>query len=135
MGTINGVRAHEATVQTCRSYVEKRVPFHTSNKQLFGYGCDSGVYACFSYGQHWPVFVYEPTTHKWFANEDKYGTTTSKHYSKAHPFNTKPIHLSCTAMKQLVAVGYTKLVEWRLTDDTLLEQHDELMAGLRGEAA
>ena len=114
MGKVNGVTAHEATVQTCRSYVERRVPFHTSNKQLFGYWTPSGVYAVFSYGQHWPLFVYEPTTHNWFANEDKYGTTTSKHYSKAHPFNTKPIHLSCAAMQQLVAGGYTKLVEWRL---------------------
>lgn len=115
MGKINGVTAHETTVASCRTYVERRVPFHTSNKQLFGYWTTSGVYACFSYGQHWPLFVYEPTTCKWFANEDKYGTTTSKHYSKAHPFNTPtPIHLSCAAMQQLVSGGYTKLVEWRL---------------------
>lgn len=122
MGKINGVTAHETTVANCRSYVERRVPFHTSNKQLFGYWCDSGVYACFSYGQHWPLFVYEPTTHKWFANEDKYGTTTSKHYSKAHPFyQGVPVKLSCTAMKQLVAHGYTKLVEWRLAGNALTE--------------
>lgn len=122
MGKINGVTAHETTVSNCRTFVERRVPFHTSNKQLFGYWCDSGVYAVFSYGQHWPLFVYEPTTHKWFANEDKYGTTTSKHYGKAHPFNVPtPTNLSCTAMKQLVAHGYTKLVEWRLAGNALTE--------------
>jgi hypothetical protein len=118
MGKINGVTAHEATVQNCRQYVERRVPFHTSNKQLFGYWAPSGVYAVFSYGQHWPLFVYEPTTSKWFANEDKYGTTTSKHYSKAHPFGVSVVMLSCNAMKQLVAQGYTKLVEWRLDGNT-----------------
>jgi hypothetical protein len=134
MGTINGVTAHETTVGECRQYVERRVPFHTTNKQLFGYWCTSGVYAVFSYGQHWPLFVYEPTTSRWFANEDKYGTTTSKHYGKAHPFHVTPIHLSCTAMKKLVAAGYTALAEWRITDNDM-EQRAELLAGLRGEAA
>jgi hypothetical protein len=115
MGKINGVTATETTVANCRSFVERRVPFHTSNKQLFGYWCDSGVYAVFSYGQHWPLFIFEPTTSQWFANEDKYGTTTSKHYGKAHPFyQGVPTKLSCTAMKRLVATGYTQLVEWRL---------------------
>jgi len=115
MGKINGVTATETTVANCRSFVERRVPFHTSNKQLFGYWCDSGVYAVFSYGQHWPLFIFEPTTSQWFANEDKYGVTTSKHYGKAHPFyQGVPTKLSCTAMKRLVATGYTQLVEWRL---------------------
>ena len=134
MGKINGVTAHETTVQSCRQYVERRVPFHTTNKQLFGYWCDSGVYAVFSYGQHWPLFVYEPQTTRWFANEDKYGTTTSKHYGKAHPFATPVTSLSCTAMKKLVSAGYTALAEWRITDNDR-EQHAELMAGLKGEAA
>lgn len=115
MGKINGVTAFETTVSECRHYVERRVPFHTSNKQLFGYWCDSGVYACFSYGQHWPLFIYEPTTHQWFGNEDKYGTTTSKHYSKAYPFTAPHVRkLSCEGMKLLVKDGYTRLVEWRL---------------------
>ena len=121
MGKINGVTAHETTVGECRQYVDRRVPFHTTNKQLFGYWCASGVYAVFSYGQHWPLFVYEPTTCKWFANEDKYGTTTSKHYGKAHPFATPTTKLSCTAMKKLVAVGYTALVEWRLVSGEALK--------------
>lgn len=133
MGRINGVMAHETTVQGCRSFVERRAAFHTSNKQLFGYWLESGVYACFSYGQHWPLFIYDPKTSLWFANEDKYGTTTSKHYSKAHPFNVTPVKLSCAAMKQLAAKGYVKLVEWRLVDglaDITLEQR----ADIRGEA-
>lgn len=121
MGKINGVTAHETTVGECRQYVDRRVPFHTTNKQLFGYWCTSGVYAVFSYGQHWPLFVYEPKTTSWFANEDKYGTTTSKHYGKAHPFATPTTKLSCTAMKKLVAVGYTALVEWRLVSGEALK--------------
>jgi hypothetical protein len=121
MGKINGVTAHETTVGECRQYVDRRVPFHTTNKQLFGYWAPSGVYAVFSYGQHWPLFVYEPKTTSWFANEDKYGTTTSKHYGKAHPFATPTTKLSCTAMKKLVAVGYTALVEWRLVSGEALK--------------
>ena len=122
MGKINGVTATETTVGSCRQYVERRVPFHTSNKQLFGYWTHNNtdptntVYAVFSYGQHWPLFVYDPKTNQWFANEDKYGTTTSKHYSKAHPYGVDIHHLSCAAMKQLVANGYTQLVAWRLTE-------------------
>lgn len=123
MGKINTggkcVTAHETTVGSCRTFVERRVPFHTSNKQLFGYWTPSGVYAVFSYGQHWPLFVFVSEVNRWFANEDKYGTTTSKHYGKAHPFHITPTKLSCTAMKTLVAVGYEQLVVWRLAGNEI----------------
>lgn len=132
MGRINGVMAHKATVGSCRQFVERRSAFHTNNKQLFGYWTTSDVYAVFSYGQHWPLFVYEPKTSQWFANEDKYGITTSKHYTKAHPL-VDVTFLPCAGMKQLVAMGYTKLVEWRLLGcvaETTLEQHADLRGGL-----
>jgi hypothetical protein len=41
------------------------------------------VYAVFSYGPHWPLFVNKAGV--WYENEDKYGTTTSKHRSQLHP--------------------------------------------------
>jgi hypothetical protein len=115
MAKPKGFVAHKTTVSDCRRYVEDRKPFQTSNGQLFGMWCPSGVYAVFSYGQHWPLFVWEPKTKQWFANMDKYGTTTSKHHSKAHPFSTSTYHLTCEQMKALVAHGYTQVVAWRLT--------------------
>jgi hypothetical protein len=115
MGKPKGFTAHKTTVAECRQYVERKTPFTTTNGQLFGMWCASGVYAVFSYGQHWPLFIFEPETKQWFANEDKYGTTTSKHYGKAHPYyQGVPHYLTCEQMKQLVANGYTQLVAWRL---------------------
>ena len=37
----------------------------------------------FSYGRHWPLFACIDGT--WYENQERYGTTTSKHRSQLHP--------------------------------------------------
>ena len=102
MAIVNGVSCANTTVQDCRRYVQQRRNFATSNKQLYGYSIKRGdtvLYVVWSYGYHWPLFVYRDGV--WFHNEDKYGPTTSKHHTKAHPH--EDCHaLSVTAIKRLV---------------------------------
>lgn len=43
------------------------------------------VYVTYSYGHHWPLFVYDENAGVWFENVDYYSRTTSKHRSQAHP--------------------------------------------------
>lgn len=41
------------------------------------------AYAVFSYGYHWPLFVF--IAGKWYENAGRYSVTTSKHRSQLHP--------------------------------------------------
>jgi hypothetical protein len=90
------------TVQGCRTFVQQRRNFVTSNKQLYGYSISSGgevIYVVWSYGAHWPLHVF--ARDRWFSNEDKYGVTTSQHYGKSHPLGNTT-KLSLRAIKRLV---------------------------------
>ena len=37
------------------------------------------TYVVYSYGEHFPMYVYDDEVEMWFGNEDKYSPTTSKH--------------------------------------------------------
>ena len=63
----------------------------------------TGYYAVFSYGLHWPLFIYDYKKGQWYGNSDKYSRTTSKHYRNLNPGNVLP--LSCEEMKRLVGVA------------------------------
>lgn len=63
-----------------RSLVQSRLSFQGNNTS--GEWIE-GVYAVFSYGHHWPLFAWIDGT--WYENQERYGTTTSKHRSQLHP--------------------------------------------------
>lgn len=62
--------------------VGMRVPFQTHQGSvratLFA---STNNYAVFSYGDHWPLAVYEDMTSTWYVNMDKYSQTTTRHAS------------------------------------------------------
>jgi hypothetical protein len=39
----------------------------------------------YSYGDHWPLFMWNDTLQLWFENTERYSTTTSKHRTFTHP--------------------------------------------------
>jgi hypothetical protein len=62
------------------------------------------MYVVYSYGEHWPLFIYHYLTDTWFENSDKRSVTTSKHRSQAHPHApTRPV--PCSFMKDIVFYG------------------------------
>lgn len=71
--------------QACRAFVRNCVAFDNSNKQLYARRNAYNLYVVYSYGPHWPLFIYCPETEQWFENEDNYSPTTSRHHSYAHP--------------------------------------------------
>ena len=94
------------TNRKSRDYVTARTPFTNSNGQLYAHWVSPSIYVVYSYGPHWPLFIYSTDTRTWYANEDRASRTTSKHYSYAHPLPaTPPVKRSCTWMKQVVAKG------------------------------
>ena len=66
-----------------RAYVQNGINFTNNNKQLFGRWETPSLYVVYSYGTHWPLFMWD--NGEWWENEDKYSRTTTKHRSQTHP--------------------------------------------------
>jgi hypothetical protein len=87
-----------------RPYVQERQPFTNHNKQLYGEWASPHLYVVYSYGPHWPLFIWSEDTRHWYANADKASRTTSKHYGMAHPLQGTR-QRPCAWMKDAVAKG------------------------------
>ena len=97
-----------------RPYVQHKLDFENSGGSFFGsYSHSKRQYAVYSYGPHWPLFIYSNVTGRWYENTDRYGTTTSKHHSQAHP-HCDTIGLCCADMKLLDQHGPVALTKQRL---------------------
>lgn len=72
--------------------VAARVPFKTDNNTMAGIWVktDSGNtpvscldpearYVVYSYGLHFPMYIYDNATQRWYGNESKYSVTTTRH--------------------------------------------------------
>lgn len=78
-----------------------------------GIEADCRTYVVYSYGHHWPIFVYDFETQQWFENSDKFSVTTSKHTTMLCPSsNTKKVDTSTLA--RIASMGYLGLVEHRM---------------------
>ncbi len=102
----------------CRQHVQSRTDFKGSN--LYGQWRnniidpetpDNSRYIVFSYGEHYPLFIYANGC--WFENEDKYSVSTSKHRSQSHP-HVPTVLLSTRWMCQLATRGYAAIAKERI---------------------
>ena len=104
----------------CRQFVKDREPFRGSN--LYGVyslvDTDNEVYTVYSYGDHYPMFIY--ANGMWFENEDKYSRSTSKHHGQAHP-HVPTILLSTRWMQRLANNGYQGIAKERILTTEPLE--------------
>ena len=44
-----------------------------------------GKYVVYSYGRHFPMYVYKSSTQTWYENKDKYSVSTSKQQTQLRP--------------------------------------------------
>jgi hypothetical protein len=105
--------------RTSRPYVQQKQEFKNSNGQLYAewHNGDNPRYVVYSYGSHWPLFVYVPSANTWFENKEKFGPTTSKHRTQTHP-HCETVALSWHRIKLLDQFGYSSLVYDRLNGTT-----------------
>lgn len=105
------------TNKDARAYVQQRKPFQGNNTS--GTYID-GRYIVYSYGAHWPMFVYDDG--RWFANSDRYSRTTSKHRVQLHPLtDCTPLPLS--GMRDLAEYGFLGVLTRRLVgEETYVNQ-------------
>ena len=109
----------------CRPLVEAREPFQGSN--LWGVWHDSTLtesndtqYVVYSYGHHFPIYIYVEGYKLWFGNTDKYSQSTMRHQSLARPRDVEIHPLSTGSMITLSKVGYTEIVRRRLTGEIIV---------------
>jgi hypothetical protein len=89
-----------------REYVQHKQEFEGSN--LYGETlCSQGlpaIYVVYSYGTHFPMYIYEYLTESWYGNNDKRSRSTTKHQSQCSPTydNDAITWLSTNDMKEVV---------------------------------
>ena len=95
----------------CRDAVSRRLPFKGSN--LWGEWVD-GVYVVFSYGKHFPLWVYDAETEQWFGNADRYSVSTSKHRTQSQPLQATIKWFDTETMQRLRDGGYRRMATDRV---------------------
>ncbi len=118
----------------CRALVQQRKSFEGSNLYSRVYtnlNPDENWYVVYSYGEHWPLFIYANGC--WFENEDNYSQSTKRHRSQAHP-HTNTILLSTAWMKRLAQGGWVAIAKERILSrpDQRQSQTEALMAFMGG---
>lgn len=76
------------TLRDAGALVRRKQEFTGNN--IYGRWYDDGKgvhswYVVFSYGDHFPMYIFDTTAGLWFGNADKYSRTTSRHQSACHP--------------------------------------------------
>jgi hypothetical protein len=105
----------------CREYVQRREPFQGSN--LWGVWQNSTLtkseerfYVVYSWGHHFPIYIYDEGTQQWFGNTDKFSVSTSKHQYQARPFDVKIHWLHTQAICVLAVCGYNEFAKRRVLE-------------------
>lgn len=85
-------------------YTSTHQLFDTSNGTVFAK--DKGdLYVVYSYGEHFPMYVYDKFVELWFGNYNKYSPTTSKHQTLARPDVDEINMLSTEELSMLIRLG------------------------------
>ncbi len=92
-------KTKKTTNRGARACVQTLQPFTNSNGQLYARWVNPNTYVVYSYGKHWPLFIWDASKKTWFENEDRYSSTTSHHRSYTHPY-TKTEPKPCAWMQE-----------------------------------
>lgn len=92
------------------AYTTNREPFKGSN--TWGEWLTKSLYVVYSYGRHFPLFVWDNDVQMWFANADKYSRSTSKHRAQLRPNTDKLECMNTQQIRSLVSAGGVK--EWTI---------------------
>lgn len=100
-----------------KSYVDRREVFETTNKTMYALQKPESRYAVYSYGSHFPMYVYDAVAGQWFGNADTYSRTTSRHQSHARPSTDDIMWLNTDQMRHLAKYGYVNACADRILGD------------------
>lgn len=88
-------------------YAARREPFRC-NGALYAHweqpNDHERLFVVYSYGSHWPLYIWHEPTGTWYENGDRYSRTTSRHRNQAWPGRTDEI-LPCCQMRKIAEGG------------------------------
>ena len=96
-----------------RSYVNSLSEFKTNNETMFARRLQK-CYAVYSYGHHFPMYVYDYESQTWIGNKDKYSRTTSAHQSKARPSERISHWFDTRTLCRIIDHGLSELIAKRM---------------------
>ena len=80
-------------------YAAKFYPFRNSSNSLFSLEAE-GYYAVFSYGRHFPLYIFHKGERRWYGNQSRYSVSTAKHRTQAMPVASRQIEWRDTRQMQ-----------------------------------
>lgn len=122
-----------------RALVSERRNFRGSN--TYGRTLADGSYAAFSYGEHWPLFVWWRAGNTWYENAGTYSQSTRRHASQLRPYAYSPAPLPTQALIALVEIcdgDVQRAANWSNRVDTYeeaLQQRNRALLRLDQAAA
>ena len=66
-------------------YTTTKEPFKNNNDTCYSSTFGAKLYVVYSYGAHFPIYIYDYEAGKWYGNQDKYSHTTTRHQTLAQP--------------------------------------------------
>lgn len=94
--------------------VARLKPFRDANK--YAINSDNGrLYVVYSYRDTWPLLVFDRAFGQWYANEDRYSATTTRHMSQCRPYTVPSDEFCYASTKHLIAM-IDNLTQDRLED-------------------
>lgn len=98
-----------------RQYVQSRTTFCGSNIYAANYPARE-LYVVYSYGAHWPMWVYSHAHKVWIGNKDKPpSASTSRHTNQTHPLTDVAAYLPVHQLHILIDFGASILPELIVT--------------------
>ena len=96
-----------------REPIERREIFTTNAATIFPRKT-SNLYIVYSWGTHFPMWVYDGDLNQWFGNSDRYSRSTSKHQSLSRP-NAQIDMCDTATLQQIIAWdSYTEYAAYRV---------------------
>ena len=87
-----------------RDYVNGFKEFQGSNMFSESYP-SKGLYVVYSYGSHFPMYIYDKEQGKWIGNKDKYSSSTTRHQSQGRPSGEIDVWYNTNDMKDIIWHG------------------------------
>src|SRR5690606_23503326 len=77
------------TTREIRSLIQQHIECKTGGslyaKWLDGENYSDRYYVVYSYGPHFPIYLWSTYEQRWYGNKDKYSLTTTMHQTAAQP--------------------------------------------------
>ena len=111
-------------------YTKDLTEFVNHTDTVFARSTDE-LYVVYSYGEHFPMYIYDHQSEMWFGNSDRYSPTTTRHQTLAQPQDEMINRVTTQDLLDIIHCGGYRnycsdrcgvLVYGRSTQGTLLNQ-------------